>query len=645
MNRNKSKKLFYIIADEKENHFGGYLLNMYSDEDSSIIWDTELRKDLIAKFYPDEQVSFYPVILKKTDSNEQYNDVMSLIGDRRINIIALLSFNEPPPQTEVSFPILLIDREFENGVELKPDDCNVIIENFILAGLYGEKNIKEFFDRFRSFDSRIPLSTLCTFSIEIDIKKVLLTEISNCLQKIYRESEQDTGDDTSVELDINIAPTKIKFEKNLPEIFPGTPEDYFFILESGFQISEFTKKKIKIIEELILANSFDIAGNYGRNEWKQTKDYFEKIKNEKQDAIKNYLKSYNKIKTVRNKIIKEIHKISEKIGFPLDINYFSEEIKRFLQKTENGIIEYLKRLIKELSQFEKMRKIWKPYILSPLFGAIILFIPVYIKIKPLLGFIQGLPGKILFVFLILLFLFLLASLGIRWLKLKRQFNKCQKILDELRGITGKETIKGMIEQISTKIMKRKFDVETSGVLARDYENLQFTLDNYTNIFRNYSNLTDLSIQFDFNSVLSIKTEGSITIEQQEKKIREKIEELYEFLWQFPEYDNLQKSFSNIVVNIFKQHIEKFVPQDTDFSLLVNKFNNVINDLYPMFPLKHTKISFLDATTKSTSIIYSKFPGRITKHSGFDWQVVEWPYAYRIVYFGIFPWKNKWNSKD
>jgi len=631
-------KIFYILSEEKPIFFYDYLNTLYSTPGIKICWDKSFKPEIVKNFYPSKNISFYPILFPSPQDKESSycKEIGNFVNkNQRIEfVVPLLLFSPHFQNFTFSYPALFADKKFKNGIGLKPDDYKVIIENFILTGIHGEEELKSIL-RNIPCNKNLPLP-FCTFRIEENFLENLILKIDEEVKKIYNKSEEASAE--KPDLDINIGPEKREFKDSLPEIIPGDVEDYFFVEEPEFNIDKLVKEKVDKITNLILTNSMGEITNLKIEEWKDLKEKFEKEKNEKKDNLKEYLRNNYGIKSVRQELEEKVKEIFEKLSFPLDLNYFSSELQQFLLERERLIKKGTLKLKEEISFLNEIKRRWKPYLIFPFIFSLVLFLPVYLKIKKYLFFLRNIPQKFLFSFCGLFFLSLSLSFVIRWLKVKKQFKKCEDVLEELRNISAKNLIKGQIEKLSSKIMKKKFMVKDFGNLVTDYQNLMYSLDNYTSLYKN----SGLNLYFTLESSLLIKTETKIALEDTEGGFQEEFydrtKELYDNLWKFPDCERLKRDFLKIITEFLREKLTGYTSKN--YQKLLNEFENILNSkFYELLPLEKNKYDRLD-TSNHIGIVFSKHPQEVNSHPSFRWKgKIEWPYDYRILYFDIFPWRK------
>jgi len=574
-------KVFYIVSNEKRDHFYHYLVNLYSTQRTKIYWESELCLETVKNFCPTERVSFYPIIFSPDDSYYQKIDDFLKIN-KRVELISVLSLGYPN-STFSGFHILFIGNNFKNGVKLQNNDYEITIENFILAGIHGENNIKNILRELP--DSKHQPLPVCTFRIESPFLEKFTSSVSKTINTILEQSKKE-GQKEAVNLEINIDPPKSKVLYELDQLFSKEVKDYLSIDTEEFDTTAFIEKKINQINFHILNNSLEeIKKEYLAIEEK-TLEKLNKEKKELKNNIQEYLKNTNNVTFIRQTIEAEIRKIKKKIATPLNINHFSSELSKFLNTTKTRIKNNLSYLKEEIITLKKIKKKWKPYLIYPIIVSAILTLPFFLLNRNLLEFIAGTLQQVLFSFSILIVISFTLSFLIRYRKIRKQLKVCKNLLKDLKNVASENLLNSKIADTSYEIIKRKLDIKKAGNLLVDYQNLLGTLDNYYLLYKNYPKTIDSS--FNQKSSLILKTNDESQISNIEESLRGALKVIYKKLWKFPDYKTLESDFLEIIIDITKKSMRYF--SEGDSQQLLNIFNKALNNFYELLPDKKVFVS-------------------------------------------------------
>jgi len=624
-------KFFYILLEE-DPLFYNYLYSFYSEDDIKIYWNNNFKPDVVKDFKPEKEISFY--IIMKSGENNIFETIKNfLVKNPRIKHVISLSLS--PPSFTSSFPILIVDRKFKNGVELKKDDYQIIIENFILIALYAEPQIINITTNF-PYQNNNYSYPLCTFRVETDFFEKFISENKEIISKFLKNTEEITEEEND-NFEINVLPEKRNFNETLPEILSEEVEDFLEIAEKKELIDEIVDKKIDELKELVLEKS--LKGIVLEiNEWQTLKKNYEEEKNSKKEILKEVIKKNFKIKYVRQKLEKIINNLSEEVKSQIDIKYFMSELKEYLLKTKENMKNKFLTLREEIIKLNEIKRKIKPYIKNPLKIAFILSLFLYfLKIRKSLPWLMGLK-KTFFIFLIFSGIFIIFAFLIRWWRIKKQYRKCKEILEDMKILVNKESIKNQIETLSSKIIKKKFIVSEYGNIITAYQNLIFTLDEYTKILRDFS---QLNYTFIPNSSLCYKIHTNFKIgENYNEKFNKAISELFENLWKFPDYQTLKLNLSQIFIEFLKEGIGNYNPEEKDLENMKEKFCNILNTkFYDLIPLEKNKHDRLDKNIQNGILLFG-FPDIIELPSAFNSTIkIKTTYKHQILYFCMLKWRG------
>lgn len=630
MKRLSEEKVFLFLGEDKSEWAGflEYLRIFYSSSNCAIFIKEKLENNFLENIFPQKTPTLYLIVLPETDLSLFNETLSSLLKMQRFEVGGALVLGKKIEKYEevrnFEYPLLWVEEKFKNGKNVSISDYQVIIENFILSGIYGKEYLKTMFSKELSQRLYIPI----TFTVEKNVREKLVEGISKILKEIYRKSEETTDENIEKHIKKWEFNHKKIYKKNI-EIISSNLENYLEMGERNFDLDAFLAEKIEVIKSFILKEVIAWEKiNFTLEEWKEMEKEGEKFVIQIKDEIQNILQNTHRIKPIRGILEKKIKENEMENLEVFNLDYLSSFWKKEIENLYESLRRNFKTLKEEIELFIILKKMWKIFVFPPF---IISFISAF-----LLKIFKDSP--FLSSFFYILFPLLFLSLFYKWWKVRKQYKKCRNLVEDIANSTN-NNIRNIIEEMGEKISSKKVNVWKRGFFNLEYKHLIHILDIFTELMRNSAN--ELKLYFPSSSSLSLKDEEK-KIEIKEDEIKEVFISLYKKIYEYQPFETLRKFFLEELIKFIRDKEKKAIPSSIE-SLYNSFLENLKRDLSDFLPIAIEKYLFLEG--KITGLV---FVGKDIHFENLGTTnlegIIKWNLPFKLMFFGISGVK-KWNLKS